>query len=625
MGNCGSTLDCAQCYSESGSNGCQPEIDVDPDIAGFGVLTAFFLAALMTCASIFHAYLTDSLPETLLSEIDKNTIRRYQASFFARRVVPKFSRVWYVLTEALRRAARRPTSERRPPISRAQRTEAITRFVLGFSDQQLVTGLAILIAALANPCRVTLYELQIVFCLAWFSATTHIATLKVLREYLHVQARVRNVRVLAILSFLALLCFFQVILLFAGDRNYKSDVNRGKPIQCIINGKVRTTHLDPFDVLSGIYLLLIIILPVYISHTYELFQDPRKTENGDLVDVIWWQFETWKLTREEKEKRHVLLQNAWIQQNVLLSLKASAESKQPPRSLRRLVYGITQTVVVTWYKSPKTTDGVRRMGFGQVVVIALLALPILTASEFYNAGTNQLPTSSSSLSQDDSETTVAPSIIPGAEFPILLETNQGRDRAQVILSSEVECLHSYLKHELESRKDIENIGYDRRNYITITLLRFVTREHRDFTPRQHIAGKLTTFITVFHCLTQITNAITMNLPIGKVQLVIYFFLALWFVAVCTDMILESRFLDRLIENQDMFNKEISDLRNQGSRAGSTSAADSAVMGYGFEKRNVEGLQGSSVDGEIHLRKRHESEGEIAVLTRSEISLDTRGS
>lgn len=35
MGNCGSAINCAQCYGEE--EGCLREIKVDPDIAGIGV------------------------------------------------------------------------------------------------------------------------------------------------------------------------------------------------------------------------------------------------------------------------------------------------------------------------------------------------------------------------------------------------------------------------------------------------------------------------------------------------------------------------------------------------------------------------------------------------------------
>jgi len=58
--------------------------------------------------------------------------------------------------------------------------EAFENLILAFSDQQLVTGLAILIAAYCKG-DITIYSFQVASALAWFSSTIHLATLVVLR------------------------------------------------------------------------------------------------------------------------------------------------------------------------------------------------------------------------------------------------------------------------------------------------------------------------------------------------------------------------------------------------------------------------------------------------------------
>lgn len=55
-----------------------------------------------------------------------------------------------------------------------------------------------------------------------------------------------------------------------------------------------------------------------------------------------------------------------------------------PTVIFSMTYGISQTVFVRWYKPPKTTDDIRRIGFGQVVALALLVIPTLAACEIYN-------------------------------------------------------------------------------------------------------------------------------------------------------------------------------------------------------------------------------------------------
>ena len=56
--------------------------------------------------------------------------------------------------------------------------------VLMFSDQQLVTGIALLISGYAQlRCGLSAYHWQMILYLAWFSCLTHLTTLTMLRKY----------------------------------------------------------------------------------------------------------------------------------------------------------------------------------------------------------------------------------------------------------------------------------------------------------------------------------------------------------------------------------------------------------------------------------------------------------
>jgi len=44
-------------------------------------------------------------------------------------------------------------------------------------------------------------------------------------------------------------------------------------------------------------------------------------------------------------------------------------------------FGVAETIGVTWFDNPRTTEDAQRTGFGQVVAIAMLAIPILTGAE----------------------------------------------------------------------------------------------------------------------------------------------------------------------------------------------------------------------------------------------------
>ena len=74
--------------------------------------------------------------------------------------------------------------KRKPP-SRERLKYGIERLILMYSDQQIVTGLAILVAGYAQlRCgSIDAYHWQIMIFTAWFSSLTHLATLSALRSY----------------------------------------------------------------------------------------------------------------------------------------------------------------------------------------------------------------------------------------------------------------------------------------------------------------------------------------------------------------------------------------------------------------------------------------------------------
>lgn len=63
-------------------------------------------------------------------------------------------------------------------------TLAITSALLTYSDSQIITGIAILLAGYCQlSCGISVYHWQVVVNLAWFSSLTHVASLTVLRKY----------------------------------------------------------------------------------------------------------------------------------------------------------------------------------------------------------------------------------------------------------------------------------------------------------------------------------------------------------------------------------------------------------------------------------------------------------
>lgn len=160
----------------------------------------------MTVVAVMYAYMSDSMsePEMYLSEIDKRFISNFQEAFAklgskseSRTTTRFWSRFGGLAKQLLAKLL--PESkkkERHKKLNRAQREEAITRFILALSDQQLAVGLAILIAIITNQCTLSVAEFRIAFALAWFSTSTHLATLDSLRHYFVCHQTIRNWRIL---------------------------------------------------------------------------------------------------------------------------------------------------------------------------------------------------------------------------------------------------------------------------------------------------------------------------------------------------------------------------------------------------------------------------------------------
>ncbi|KAF1971552.1 hypothetical protein BU23DRAFT_569720 [Bimuria novae-zelandiae CBS 107.79] len=488
MGNCGSALNCDQCYSPESSSKCMKEIAVDADIAGIGVLVGFFAAAVITCASVAYAYFADSLPSSLLSGLDHAVIRRFQRSILGTKFFPAIGRLWYSFKGLLYRCLRLKEPTQRPSLARDQRVEAFTRLILGFSDQQLVTGLAILIAAVANSCQLTIYEVQIVFSLAWFSATSHITTLIVLREYFFDHKIVRNWRVFAIVAFLVLICFVQTILLLAGIH-----MDVGRPVQCVINGTSRRSETSFKDVISETYPLIFLVV-TYGTYTYLLFVDPRDstlrntTSNKALASFRW-------LGRNKSlGERKTLVENAHYQCLCLYDYYLPSRFHfsthvykysflhATTQIMYYLAFGISQTATYTWIDSPKTTDDVRRMGFGQVVALALLAIPILAGMEIYNgihtlldlnAHVNlsiEVHESASSNSDNEPITPDSTEVEPGEQVsPSNRAPEENTDSAPTARSKAFDDLRITIRKQLDKHPTLSKPEPDRCNFIASSL------------------------------------------------------------------------------------------------------------------------------------------------------------
>ena len=150
----------------------------------------------------------------------------------------------------------------------------IRKGVLMFSDQQLVTGIAILAGGYSQLQNgLSSYHWQILVYLAWFSSLTHLATLTVLRQYFREHPTIRTWRVCLMLFMLLPL---SVALLPTGNGDWFTasyDYYGARPAICGFR------NLAPSEFKADIYstptmvLSLLVLASSYITRVVKLLPD----------------------------------------------------------------------------------------------------------------------------------------------------------------------------------------------------------------------------------------------------------------------------------------------------------------------------------------------------------------
>jgi len=279
------------------------------------------------------------------------------------------------------------------------RSRVLVRFLKMLSDQQLITGISILIAALASRCVIHRYEWHIVTSLAYFSVATHTMSLDVLRDHLAQHTWVRYCRV----------CFTLLFVVFFSFAFFVDQVNpfqlKTEIIQCALldwgsaNDEILTAA-TPFIALIVVPVLAIL----WGKHISALTRvaAPEATHHRhvtttlmDRISVHFWSWtnhlstaETTRLVTDAhmyydtkigpfgKKKRA----STWY----FLEQYHEAYLSEIPVWAFQLVYGTTTTVRAVWNPDISFSKVPSMLGFGQVVAIGLLVLPLLALVEIIN-------------------------------------------------------------------------------------------------------------------------------------------------------------------------------------------------------------------------------------------------
>lgn len=144
----------------------------DADVSGIGVIIAFIFSAYATLLATLIAYGFGLVDEGLLRPVDRLVLR-----------VPS-------------RAARH-----------VRLHVTLRKIILALSDQQIVTGIAILGAGFQGlrTGQINVYHFQTVIYLAWMSSSVHLSALTLLRPFLHYHRGLMSWRIVGMFVLLIML------------------------------------------------------------------------------------------------------------------------------------------------------------------------------------------------------------------------------------------------------------------------------------------------------------------------------------------------------------------------------------------------------------------------------------
>lgn len=407
----------------------------DSDIAGIGVILAFLISAYMTFAAVLLAYITGMVENQLLGMVDRRLFRIK-------------SRI-----------------QHHPRIQTALR-----KFVLSLSDQQIVTGIAIMAAGLRGLAKgkMSTYHYQIVLYLAWLSSSVHLSAISLLTPYL---SRYNGLRTWRLIGMLTLFVMLLVGLVPTISDNWGT-VNRkafefsdgdvqptgwGVPAACFW-GRTYGNGVNN-DAPLG-YAILVIS---YVWKVGELFVAPQKLYHA-VVHIpvrIIMEKPLCMIARRyarRQQRRYLLVFRAYLM--LCLPLLTALEtlvsfSAALWLSILGLVFGTLQIIIPRNQNLATTADQEEKWGFGQLVPLILLIQPLGALTE--DLGVRHDKHHSHALEMEESRKS-RPS---ESDRPMLLSPNNSNHRARMPLISIMGEAHYQTSTPSESSEFITTIAHSR--------------------------------------------------------------------------------------------------------------------------------------------------------------------
>ncbi len=378
------------------------------------------VSSLLAFVSVVVGYFTMSTPTYLLNDVDVMLIGRVRAILRLKKAVNSMD-----------------------DASDPLRVDGLQSFMLAMSDQQLVSGIALLIAGYAKHSDITTYSMDVIAALAFLSSSVHLSTLPLVRVLLRDHSISLGIRVvfmcsnfvvssgaliflsgrlrgweslMAIVSItlprtlltgrkLKMLAF--VMVLQAGNNWYPYMF-----FACGVSGfTLQPFYVTDFLMQMGI---LVSVLWDYIDALFALYGPPgTPSAFGYILDRVYkrakiervpsrQQYQatkaaTKKAALERSPRRVVLRDLRFVESFAFHEFNGSFAAYILTLAFIQ-IYGII-TVFKTRTEASGSTGDMNEWGFGQIVPLVLLMLPAMSAIEAHDGQYSRIYASSHSSDQ----------------------------------------------------------------------------------------------------------------------------------------------------------------------------------------------------------------------------------
>lgn len=278
----------------------------------------------------------------------------------------------------------------------------VTGFLKVLGDQQLISGLALLIAAVASRCKTTIYEFSIVTNLAYFAIYNQLLSLSLMRDYLQEHTWVRTCRVIVTVGSFALFSFAYVVNTVS-DKEL-GNIGWGRPLypahafQCIFEVNNSGQSIE-FGLVDSVVTLGVMTL-LHVTVIWDLYLPTNTWADYEMIVGLLAVFIR-RSTLSNAERREVIRiadarHSAWLRPLETGSPKAKISIwywlhsyhltylTQISTMLLGFTYGTANIVSSIWKGGIKPSNKLQILSFGQIVALGLLLLTFLAAVEILN-------------------------------------------------------------------------------------------------------------------------------------------------------------------------------------------------------------------------------------------------